>query len=107
MYLRCVVHDTPTKWHAWLPLAEFCYNTTFHSALGCSPYKALYGKDPHYGTFASILETNNLDVQEWIATHQGHSEQLRQHLVRAQQKVKHNANLTGVTENYMWVIQFT
>lgn len=33
MYLRCVVHDTPTKWHSWLPLAEFWYNTNYHTSL--------------------------------------------------------------------------
>jgi hypothetical protein len=46
MYLRCSVHASPTKWKAWLPLAELWHNTSYHSALGCSPFKALYGYDP-------------------------------------------------------------
>jgi hypothetical protein len=41
MYLRCAIHDTPKKWYSWLPLAEFWYNTLYHSAIGCSPFKAL------------------------------------------------------------------
>lgn len=46
MYLRCAVHAQPQKWKAWLPLAEFWYNTAHHSSLGCSPFKVLYGYDP-------------------------------------------------------------
>ena len=33
-FLRWLVHSCPTKWLDWLPLAEYWYNTTFHSALG-------------------------------------------------------------------------
>jgi hypothetical protein len=46
MFLRCYVHHTPTKWKLWLSLAEFWYNTSFHSSLGCTPFKVLYGYDP-------------------------------------------------------------
>ena len=51
MYLRCVVHDSPSKWKSWLSLAELWYNTSFHSSLGCSPFKALYGYEPNLGPF--------------------------------------------------------
>jgi hypothetical protein len=30
----CTMHASPTKWTHWLPLAEYQYNTTYHSALG-------------------------------------------------------------------------
>ena len=51
MYLRCVVHDSPSKWKSWLSLVELWYNTSFHSSLGCSPFKALYGYEPNLGPF--------------------------------------------------------
>lgn len=92
MYLRCAIHDTPTKWHSWLPLAEFWYNTNYHTTLGCSPYKALYGHEPNYGTFDTMLVTENVDVQQWIAMNQGHSALLKEHLLSAQAKVKHYAD---------------
>ena len=41
MYLRCAVHDTPKKWRSWLPLAELWYNCSYHTSLGCTPFKAL------------------------------------------------------------------
>lgn len=77
MYLRCAVHDTPAKWYSWLAAAEFWYNTNFHTSLGCSPYKALYGHDPHYGTFAQFLHLENMDVQQWVQENQGHATLLR------------------------------
>jgi hypothetical protein len=86
------VHDTPKKWHAWLPLAEFWYNNNYQTALGCSPYKALYGHEPNYGTFATYVESANMDVQQWVAQHQDHSVLLIEHLLRAQAKVKHYAD---------------
>lgn len=46
MYLRCAVHDQPKKWRQWLSTAEFWYNTTHHSSLNTSPFKALYAKNP-------------------------------------------------------------
>ena len=41
MYLWCAVHESPQKWKCWLPLAELWYNSSFHTALGCSPFKKL------------------------------------------------------------------
>jgi hypothetical protein len=45
-YLRCTVHACPNKWFRWLPLAEFWYNTAFHTAIGRTPFEALYGHPP-------------------------------------------------------------
>jgi hypothetical protein len=33
-FLRCSVHTCPRQWHKWLPLAEYGYNISYHSALG-------------------------------------------------------------------------
>lgn len=50
IYLRCFVHACPSKWCSWLSLAEFWYNTSFHSTLGKSPFEMLYGHGPrHFG----------------------------------------------------------
>lgn len=46
MYLRCLVGDRPRKWLAWLPWAEFCYNTSFQSSLKETPFKVIYGRNP-------------------------------------------------------------
>lgn len=45
-YLRCFVCDQPHHWTRFLHLAEFWYNSSYHSAIGMSPFKALYGRSP-------------------------------------------------------------
>ncbi|GJX02508.1 transposon ty3-I gag-pol polyprotein [Tanacetum coccineum] len=45
-YLRAMVEDRPTHWVRFLPWAEYCYNTTYHSSIKMTPYQALYGKVP-------------------------------------------------------------
>jgi hypothetical protein len=46
MFLRCAVYQAQKKWKKWLAQAELWYNTSFHSSLQCTPFKALYGYDP-------------------------------------------------------------
>jgi hypothetical protein len=45
-YLRCMTGDSPTQWAKWLPLAEWWYNTNYHSATKMTPYEVLYGFPP-------------------------------------------------------------
>lgn len=88
MYLRCSVSDSPLKWKSWLSQAEFWYNSTHHVALGCSPFKALYGHDPFLGVPLQPSSTTSVLVQDFIADHQLHAELLKEHLARAQNRMK-------------------
>ncbi|KAM5587861.1 hypothetical protein ABKV19_006351 [Rosa sericea] len=45
-YLRCVAGEKPHTWVEALPWAEYWYNTTHHSAIGMTPFQALYGYEP-------------------------------------------------------------
>lgn len=47
-FLRCFVHACPARWIQWLPLVEFWYNTSTHSALGRIPFEVLYGYPPRH-----------------------------------------------------------
>jgi hypothetical protein len=42
-YLRCMCFTTPRKWKSWLSLAEWWYNTSYHTSLHMTPFQALYG----------------------------------------------------------------
>jgi hypothetical protein len=46
MYLRCFTYENPKSWVKALPWAEFWYNSAFHTSIGMTPFKALYGRDP-------------------------------------------------------------
>jgi hypothetical protein len=46
MYLRCITGDRPRSCLDWLPWAEYCYNTSYHSALKATPFQVVYGRPP-------------------------------------------------------------
>ena len=46
MYLRCITGDRPRAWFEWLPWAEYCYNTSYHSALKTMPFEVVFGRPP-------------------------------------------------------------
>ena len=88
MYLRCSVGDSPQTWKSWLAQAEFWYNSTYHSALGCSPFTALYGHEPFVGVPMSESSDTLPVVTDFIADRKIHTELLKDHLARAQSGMK-------------------
>lgn len=44
--LRCMCSDKPASWSKWLALAEWWYNTNFHSSIHTTPYEVVYGQAP-------------------------------------------------------------
>jgi hypothetical protein len=89
MYLRSAIYDTPRQWRRWLPTAEFWYNTSFHASINCSPFKALYGREPNLG---GMLQCENVspgdDQFDWL----DHTSVLRAQIARAQQRFKKKAD---------------
>lgn len=71
-YLRCVVGERPTSWLTALPWAEFWYNSAHHSAIGMTPFKALYGYDApavrgyEAGTTAVVSVDEDLQTRDEI-----------------------------------------
>jgi hypothetical protein len=91
-YLRCFIHSCPRQWLKWLSLAEFWYNTSDHSAIGRSPFEVLFGRSPrHFGlTDASVSPVS--DVETMMAERSTMLLAVRQHLLRAQQRMKSQAD---------------
>lgn len=38
--------EKPSAWILWLPLAQWWYNTNFHTSLNSSPYEVVFGQSP-------------------------------------------------------------
>lgn len=92
MYLRCVVQETPAKWQQWLPLAEYWYNTSYHTSLGCTPYKALYGTKPPSGIIPDFSIASNSSVIELLKERESYSAFLKLQLAKAQLRMKQYAD---------------
>lgn len=88
MYMRCAVQDSLTTWKSWLSLAELWYNSSYHSSLGCSPFKALYGYEPRLGAIPSIPGETPPSVTEIIEHRELHMQALKHHLAQAQNRMK-------------------
>lgn len=48
-------------------LAEYWYNTSYHTTLGCTPYKALYGIEPRSGIIPDLSATSHSAVVDMFA----------------------------------------
>lgn len=91
-FLRCFVHACPHKWIDWLYLAEFWYNSSWHSALKMSPFEVLYGYAPkHFGI--DILDSTPVPILgEWLQEKAVMQALVQQHLFRAQHRMKVSAD---------------
>ncbi|KAJ8762901.1 hypothetical protein K2173_023030 [Erythroxylum novogranatense] len=91
-YLRCFVSDHPKEWPHWLSWAEYWFNTTYSSAIGMSPFKALYGREPptllKYTDEGSLVE----DINQQLVDRNQILEELKSNLLRAQQQMKKYAD---------------
>lgn len=56
----------PTQWYKWLPLTEWWYNTAYHSIIGMTPNKALYGKEAPNVNFHQVQKSNVATVEEFV-----------------------------------------
>ena len=91
-YLRCFIHSCPGTWAQWLHLAEYWYNTCYHSALQHTPFEILYAHAPcHFG-----IDPNQdvlvPDLADWFKHRHAIQALLQQQLMRAQQRMKSQAD---------------
>lgn len=91
-FLRCFVNACPTKWMDWLSLAEFWYNTSPHSSIGYSPFEALYGYTPKTLGLSPLDVSPASDVASWVQDKYTMTQLLQQHLLRATQRMKKQAD---------------
>jgi transposase InsO family protein len=91
-FLRCFVNACPTKWSLWLPLAEFWYNSTPHSAINCSPFEALYGHPPRHFGISALDSVTVPELSSWLQDRRVMTELIHQHLSRAKERMKRQAD---------------
>ena len=91
-YLRCMCSDKPHLWSRWLALAEFWYNTTFHTATQMSPFEAVYGQAPPIHLPYLPGESKVAVVARSLQERENMLLVLKFHLLRAQHRMKQFAD---------------
>lgn len=86
------MHDHPKHWLKWLSLAEYWYNTNYHTSLKMTPFQVLYGYQPPTLNLDPYWETSIVDVKEIIQQRLRVTEQVRKNLTLAQERMKHYAD---------------
>ena len=87
-YLRCFASDKPRQWARWLSWSEYWYNTSYHSSICTTPFRALYGQDPpplicHQGYTTPVCEVDQL-----LTKRDAILDELKSHLMRARSQMK-------------------
>jgi len=91
-FLRCFVNACPPKWSQWLPFAKFWYNTSEHSAIGHSPFKAPYGYAPCHFGISALVAVSSVDLHTWLQERQLVHSLVKQHLTRSRLRMKKQAD---------------
>jgi transposase InsO family protein len=91
-YLRAFAADKPSLWVEWLPLAEYWFNTNYHTSTKLSPFEALYGYlPPRLIEFVPGL-TRVAAVEDLLEHRQQVVGLLEHNLVAAQARMKQQAD---------------
>ena len=84
--------EQPRSWYSWLSLAEFWYNTNFHSSTKITPFQVVYGQPPPIHTpylpGSTVVEV----VDRSLAAREKILHLLKHNLRRAQHRMKQVAD---------------
>jgi len=92
-YLRCFVNDKQNKWLQWLHLAEWWYNSTYHTSAKMTPFQALYGYEPPKWKEFAISQTQVAAVKDQLEENQKVVQLLKDNLTVARNRMKQQADL--------------
>jgi hypothetical protein len=87
-YLRCFRSEKQEDWMKYLPWAEWCYNTSFHTTMGMTPYEAVYGKPPPQTLLYKEGTANILLVDKQLRERDEILRILKRNIKKAQNRMK-------------------
>lgn len=91
-YLRSMTFQEPREWMNWLTLAEWWYNTSYHTSLKLTPFQALYGyPPPHVGELSIPCNVSD-EARVTVEQKERMVEQLKENMHKAQERIKHFAD---------------
>jgi hypothetical protein len=96
MYLHCLAGDRPRSWLQWLPWAEFCYNTSYQSALQTTLFQVVYGRQPPTLLKYELGSSRVVAVDAQLKERGEFLQQIRERLLLSQDVMRahHNKKVT-------------
>jgi len=91
-FLRCTVHSCPKQWYKWLSVAEYWYNTSYHSTLQNAPFEVLYGHPPRHFGISNLQACSVPELEQWLTERDLLTKVVQQQLIRTQQRMKAQAD---------------
>jgi hypothetical protein len=99
-YLRNYVAGQQKVWVRWLHLGEYCYNTTHHMSISMTPFRALYSYYPLSFVEIAFGDSRAPMIQDWVQQSQDILKELKDHLQRAQNQHKVQADKNRVKHTF-------
>ncbi|XP_072064556.1 uncharacterized protein [Arachis hypogaea] len=106
MYLLCYTQENPKDWFKLLPWAVYSYNISYHYAIGMSPFKVVFDRDPPTLLKYDTKSVDTPALQEQLLQCDIVLESLKKNLEKAQLRMKIQANRKAEDQSSssMWVI---
>lgn len=90
----------PKRWSFLLALADWWYNTTYHSPLKTTPYQALYGNPPPIISEVSTPGLEDTAARDFLSEKENMIRQIKNNLAQSQARMKKYADQNGSERAY-------
>ncbi|GKA65969.1 retrotransposable element Tf2 [Tanacetum coccineum] len=87
-YLRCMCRDKPKEWFNWVSLAEYWYNTSYHTTIKTTPYQVIYGQPPPDHIIYSKRDSLVDVVDRSLYARESAIDLMKFHIKRSQDRMK-------------------
>lgn len=99
-YLRACTNQHPHKWMNWISMAEYCYNTNYHTSLKNTPFFVLYGYKPPHFSLDPYLKSPSIEASSYIQNRAEVVQMIKENLLKAQERMKYFADLKRVDREF-------
>ncbi|GJS54525.1 ty3-gypsy retrotransposon protein [Tanacetum coccineum] len=94
------VLERVVRWNKYLYLAEFWYNTSYHSAIEMTPFQALYGRPPPSLPRYTLGSSQVASIDDTLVEHERVISLLKDTLIKTRQRMTEQANKHRVDKDF-------
>jgi hypothetical protein len=99
-YLHCFISDKQNKWFQWLHLAEWWYNSTYHTSAKMTPFQDIYGYEPPSWKELATSHIKFVSVKDHLDKNQKILQLLKENLTVARNRMKQQADQNQIEREF-------